>query len=81
MKPLQDAYARLERDLEAVFAAQAETETLLADPEVYADSAKATELLKTFHSLQKQSEELLEKLEQAEAALAPYETQRVALEE
>jgi ATP-binding cassette subfamily F protein 3 len=81
MKPLQEAYAKLESEMDAVFAAQAETEKLLADPDVYADSARATELLKQFHSLQKQGEDLLEKLAAAEAALAPYEAQKSALEE
>ena len=79
MKPLQDAYEALEAELEAVFAAQGKTEAMLADPEVYADSSKATELLKDFHALQKKSEDLLEKLASAEAALAPFEAQKAAL--
>ncbi len=81
MKPFQDVYARLEAELEAVFAAQAQTESLLADQAVYADSARATELLKTFHTLQQQSEDLLEKLARAEADLAPFEARKAALQE
>ncbi|MDR2161669.1 MAG: ABC-F family ATP-binding cassette domain-containing protein [Desulfovibrio sp.] len=69
-KPLQEAYARLESDLEATLAQLAGTETLLADPGVYAESARTTLLLKDFHSLQARSEDLLERLARTEAALA-----------
>jgi ATP-binding cassette subfamily F protein 3 len=79
MKPLQEAYAALEKDLEAALEAQSAVEAQLADPEIYNDSAKATELLKNFHSLQSRSEALLEKLDQAEQALAPYEERKAAL--
>jgi ATP-binding cassette subfamily F protein 3 len=79
MKPLQRVYAEREAELESVFAAQSETEALLADPKVYADSARATALLKEFHALQRKSEDLLEKLATAEAALAPYEAQKASL--
>ena len=79
MKPLQEAYARLEADLNAVFETQSATEALLADPQVYADSARATDLLKEFHNLQQKGDLLLEKLAEAEAALAPYEAQKAAL--
>ena len=78
MKPLQDEYARLEAELEAVFDEQGKTEALLADPEVYADSTRATELLKDFHSLQKRGELLLEKLAAAETSLAPFEERKAA---
>ncbi|MCV5949670.1 hypothetical protein OFN94_33180, partial [Escherichia coli] len=76
MKPLQDEYARLEKELEAVFARQTEAEALLADPEVYADSGRATQLLKDFHSLQQEGERLLEALAKKEEELAPFEEQK-----
>lgn len=79
MKPLQERYAALEKELEQTLAGQTDVEATLADPEVYADSAKATELLKRFHSLQARSDALLEQLGEAEAALAPYEEQKLAL--
>ncbi len=79
MKPLQEAYAALERELEAVLEEQGGVEALLADPEVYADSARATELLRDFHTLQSKGDALLEKLEKAEAALAPFEAEKAAL--
>ena len=81
MKPLQERYAALEVELEAVFAGQAEAEALLADPGVYADAARATILLKDFHSLQTRGEELLEEMAVAEAELAPYEAQKAALQD
>lgn len=79
MKPLQDAYANLEKELETVLTRQGETEALLADQEVYADSAKATELLKEFHQLQSRAETLLEKLAEAEEALVPFEAKKALL--
>ncbi len=81
MKPLQERYAALETELEGVFAEQTGIEALLADPAVYADTGQATQLLKDFHSLQTKSESLLEKLAGAEAALAPFEAQKAALQE
>ncbi len=79
MKPLQEKYAALEKELEQTLTEQTGVEATLADPEVYADGAKATELLKRFHALQARSDVLLEQLGEAEAALAPYEEQKLAL--
>jgi ATP-binding cassette subfamily F protein 3 len=81
MKPLQETCARLEDELGAVFSAQSAAEALLADPDVYADSARATALLKEYHDLQRAGEKLIEKLTAAEAALAPYAAQKAALQE
>ena len=81
MKPFQDAYAALEAELAATLEAQSQTEALLADPQVYADSARATELLKEFSNLQRKGDVLLEKLAGAEAALAPYEARKAALQD
>ncbi|MDL2216622.1 ABC-F family ATP-binding cassette domain-containing protein [Desulfovibrio sp. OttesenSCG-928-M14] len=72
IKPLQDRYAALETELEALLGRQATVESLLADPTVYADSGQATDLLKEFHSLQTQAERCLEGLAEVEAALAKY---------
>ena len=79
MKPFQEAYNRLEEELGTVLEAQGKAEALLADPEVYADSARATELLKEFSDLRRKGDLLLEKLAEAEAALAPCEAQKAAL--
>ncbi|MDR0338977.1 MAG: ABC-F family ATP-binding cassette domain-containing protein [Desulfovibrio sp.] len=81
MKPLLEKHAKLEAELEAELARQSETEALLADPAVYADSARATELLKDFHALQAAAEKLLDRLAESEAALAPYEARRLALQD
>lgn len=79
MKPLQDHYAALEAELESALARQTQTEALLADQAVYNDSARATELLKEFHQIQSRAEILLERLAEAEKALAPYEAQKALL--
>ncbi len=79
LKPRQDAYAKLEKQLETSLAEQAEVEQTLADPAVYADSARATELLKRFGELQRQGEDLFEKMSELEAVIADLETRRAAL--
>ncbi len=79
MRPLKDRYAALETDFEALLVRQAEVEALLADPDVYADPAKATGLLKEFHSIQAKADSALEHLSSLEARLAAFEERRVAL--
>jgi ATP-binding cassette subfamily F protein 3 len=79
MKPLQDKYAALEGELSALLEAQSAVESLLADPDVYADANRATELLKQFSQMRKDGDSLLEELAETEAALAPYEAQRSSL--
>ena len=79
LKPLQARYAEQETSLEGVLARQEEVEGLLADPAVYADGAKAAELLKEFHALQERSEKELEALGELEAQIADLEARRAAL--
>ncbi len=79
IKPLQDKYAALEHKLETLLAKLDETQKVLADPEVYADSARTTELLKEFHALQSSSETVMEDMAALEARIAPLEEKRQAL--
>ena len=79
LKPLQAKYEKQEKILEEVLARHDEVEQLLADPSVYADGAKATELLKEFHELQARSETELEALGELEAEIAELEAKRAAL--
>ena len=81
MKPLQDAYAALEKELEALLEAQGQIEALLADQEVYADGARATDLLKSFHTMQAKGDRLLEQLAEAENRLGPLEERRALLQD
>ena len=81
MRPLKERYEALEAELGGILAKQGEVEALLADPEVYADGARATELLKEFHALQAKGDSLFEKLAGAEAELAVYEERKAALGE
>ena len=81
MKPVQDKYAALEKELETVLEKMGETEALLADPDVYADSGRATELLKDFHALQTRSETVMEDMAGLEAKLAEFEERRAAFGE
>ncbi len=79
LKPKQEAYARLEKEFEALLGEQGEVEALLADPAVYADSAKAADLLKRFHALQAQGETLMERMGEMEAAINELEARKAAL--
>ncbi|MDR3073645.1 MAG: ABC-F family ATP-binding cassette domain-containing protein [Deltaproteobacteria bacterium] len=79
MKPLQEQYARLEEELGTVLAELDATEGLLADPEVYADSGRATDLLKQFHALRSRSESVMERMAELESRLAAFESRRAAL--
>jgi len=79
LKPLQAKYEKQEKILEEVLSRHDEVEQLLADPSVYADGAKATELLKEFHELQERSERELEALGELEAEIAELEAKRAAL--
>ena len=79
MKPLQDRYAAMEKDLENVLEKLDQTQTLLADPEVYADSARTTALLKEFHALQSSSETAMESMAELETRIAELDEKRQAL--
>ncbi len=79
LKPRQDAYAKLEADLEKLLDEQGTVEAELADPDVYADGARASALLQRFGELQAASEKLLERMGELEPVIAELEAQRAAL--
>ncbi|MGN1038076.1 MAG: ABC transporter ATP-binding protein, partial [Mailhella sp.] len=79
LKPLQARYEEREKAFESLLSRQEEVEGLLADPVVYADGAKATELLKEFHTLQEKTEKEMEELGELEQQIAILEEKRAAL--
>ena len=79
-KPLQELFAKTEKELEDMLARSALVEAILADPAVYADSAKTTGFLKEFHQLQARSEELMEQLANIEAKLTELEARKQVLD-
>ena len=79
LKPKQDQYASLEAELEILLDEQQAIESQLADPAVYADNSKATELLKRFSELKDLSESRLEALAELEEVISRLETERAAL--
>ncbi len=79
MKPVQDRYSKLEKELGTALEDLGEKESLLADPEVYADSSRTTALLKEFHSLQSWSEAVMDEMAILEERLAAFEKRRAAL--
>ena len=79
IKPLKAEYDALEGKLEAALAEQGEVEQALADPAVYADVPKSTELMKRFSELGDAAEKLMEKMGPLEERITALETERDAL--
>lgn len=69
LKPLQEQYEKLEKQMEATLQKQTELEELLASQEVYTDGQKASQMLKDFHAIQIQAEQELEALSELEAQI------------
>ncbi|MDR0239236.1 MAG: ATP-binding cassette domain-containing protein [Deltaproteobacteria bacterium] len=68
-QPLQEEYARLERELAALFTEQHEVEGRLADPEIYADTFQSNALLHRFTEMKHGSERIVARMGALEAAL------------
>lgn len=79
LRPKQEQYAALEKEMEAALAEQATLEAELADPAVYADSARTTVLLKRFGEIRDKGEHLLEKLAELETEIAALEARRAEI--
>jgi ATP-binding cassette subfamily F protein 3 len=79
LKPLHADYEKKEKALEGILTRHDEVEAMLADPDVYADGSRVSELLKEFHELEERSERGLEELGALEARIAELEKQRAAL--
>lgn len=79
LKPLQNEYAKLEQGLESILTEQSEVETTLADPAVYADGSRATELLKRFNELRDSGETLIEHMAELEDRITALEGRRAAI--
>lgn len=69
LKPLQEQYEKLEKQMEATLQKQTEMEELLASQEIYADGQKASQMLKNFHAVQIQAEQELDALSELEAQI------------
>ena len=79
-KPHQDAYAKLEAELEALFTRQSEVETELALPEVYADQEKTAELLAEFTGLGEKTDKIMSEMEKLEEILADFDARKRELD-
>ncbi|BBD08272.1 ABC-F family ATP-binding cassette domain-containing protein [Desulfovibrio ferrophilus] len=79
IKPLRAEYEKLEARLETLLGEQSEVEQSLADPDVYADVPRSTELMKRFSELNEQVEKLMERMGALEEELATLEAEREAL--
>lgn len=79
LKPLQSKYDAMEKELAKVLDEQGTVEAQLADPEIYADHARSSELLKTFEACKKRGEDLFEEMtaleERMDAVRARWNTE------
>lgn len=79
LRPLKSQYEKMEAKLEGVLQEQGEVEQALADPDVYADVPRSTELMKRFSELNEQGEKLMESMAEAEEEITQLEAEREAL--
>lgn len=79
IKPLQEAYAKCEKELEVQCLEQSEVETSLASPDTYADNTLTTSLLKRFGELKESTEALMERMSVMEGDIAVLEAARAAI--
>ena len=79
LKPHKAKYEALEAELETLMAEQSDVEQALADPEVYADVPKSTQLMKRFGELNDLTEKLMAKMEPLEKRIAKLEKRRAEL--
>ena len=70
----------MEKRMGTTLEKQAEIESLLAQPEIYEDGKKASDLLKEFHDIQVRAEKELEELSKLEANLTELKNKAKALE-
>ena len=80
LRPLKQEDAALEGELEQAMNEQSDVETQLADPAVYADGARSTELLKRVNELRDLTERLMEDMAALEEQIAAIEARRADID-
>ena len=78
-KPVQDAYARKEKDLEDAAAEHEAVQTQMTDPSVYEHAERVVELTKRFHALEELMNGLMTEMEGLEQELQIFEARKAAL--
>lgn len=76
LKPLQSRYETLEKHLAELMDEQSSIENQLADPDIYADHSRSSELLKRFEECRRQSEDMLEEMSALEEKMEAIRTGR-----
>ena len=78
-KPMQETYARKEKELETVAEEHEAVQARMADPAVYEHAGEVVELTKRFHALEEQMNGLMAELEGLEQELQVFEARKAAL--
>lgn len=81
IKPLQNKYDTMEKNMEETLQKQSDLEVLLATQEVYEDGKRASQLLKDFHEIQLKAERELEELSAIEKELTSMKRKAKELED
>ena len=78
-KPIQETYARKEKELEDAAAEHEAVQAQMADPAVYERAEQVVELTKRFHALEERMNELMVEMEGLEQELQVFESRKAAL--
>ena len=78
-KPVQESYARKEKELEAVAEEHEAIQAQLADPAVYENGGQVVDLTKRFHALEERMNDIMADLEELEQELQVFEARKAAL--
>lgn len=74
LKPLQENYDRLEKELDEILASQTSIEKELANPDVFADREKSARLLDDYNKHKIRADKIMEELASLEASINEYKT-------
>lgn len=80
LKPLQENYNRLEKELDEALALQSSIEKDLADPEIYADKEKSASLLEAYEKSKIRVEKIIEELTDLESSINKHKNDSEQME-
>lgn len=80
LKPLQENYERLEKELDEKLSLQAALEKELADPQSYADKEKFTSLMETYNNCKARAEKIMDEMSILESDINEHKSAAAQME-
>lgn len=80
IRPLQEKYDRLEKELEDTLACQSSVEQELADPEIYANRLRSTDLLARYENCRAKADQLMEEMTALEDRINEHKNSTTQME-